>query len=253
MMAARAGAEHVYTVEANPLMADIAKACVARNGLADRVTVIAEHSTNLVIGQHLPRRADALVHEILSCTILTEGLVPSVTHAVSELLTPDALLLPERIEVLLALSEDVTATGVPWWEVEGFDLSPLARIDAAAHGVQGKTPRRRLSEEAHVADIDLRAPDVAHVHRVTGDLKANKAGRISGVEQWMRLIFPDGTTLSNDDPKSHWGTCYHPFAANRQIVPGEKVPLEIIRGPSRLSIGLGTEALADGTTWALGI
>ena len=47
MMAARLGARHVVTVEANSSLAAVARRNVARNGLADRVTVLHGLSTDL--------------------------------------------------------------------------------------------------------------------------------------------------------------------------------------------------------------
>ena len=44
MMAARSGARHVFTCEAVPLVADTAARIVARNGYADRVTVLSKPS-----------------------------------------------------------------------------------------------------------------------------------------------------------------------------------------------------------------
>jgi len=57
MMAARAGARHVYACEKVPDLADLAREIIARNGLADRITVIARESTDLAIGDEMPERA----------------------------------------------------------------------------------------------------------------------------------------------------------------------------------------------------
>ena len=45
MMAARAGAAEVITCEANPLIAERARAIIAANGYADRVRIIGKHSS----------------------------------------------------------------------------------------------------------------------------------------------------------------------------------------------------------------
>ena len=44
MMAARAGARHVYTCEVVPQIAQAAREIVARNGYAERITVLDKHS-----------------------------------------------------------------------------------------------------------------------------------------------------------------------------------------------------------------
>lgn len=251
MMAARAGAEHVYTVEANPLMADVARACVARNGFSDQVTVINCHSSMLEIGVHLPRRADVLVHEIFSSSVVTEGLVPSLVHAKAELLTPEAALLPEAVEVMTALSEGLDDAEMQWWRVGGFDLSPLAVIDAAAHGVPGTCKRLRLSAPSLAATVDLRDPTLGRerVHHLT--LQVDTPGVVAGVSQWMNIRFPCGKTLCSDAPKSHWGACFHPFAAHKPVAPGDAVRIDVALGTARLAIGLNPAGIDD--SWERGL
>ena len=65
MLAAKAGAAQVITCEKEPLVAERAQTIIARNGLADRVTVVPKELTDLTVGTDLPRRADLLVAEII--------------------------------------------------------------------------------------------------------------------------------------------------------------------------------------------
>lgn len=61
LIAARAGAKHVYAIEANPEAAAAARSLVAAEGFANIVTIIEGYSTDVT----LPERADLLLHEIL--------------------------------------------------------------------------------------------------------------------------------------------------------------------------------------------
>lgn len=253
MMAARAGAEHVYTVEAKPLVARIAKECIVQNGLSDKITVLAKHSTQLIIGHDIPRTCDLLVHEILSSSVLGEGLAPTLDHATTHLLVPNAPLLPEFIGIEAVLSGDLTNADIPWWSVEGFDLTPLAMLDAAAHGVPGKASRQRMSEPVGVAEIDLLGPQLMQSRSFTGPLEVVHAGTAAGVEQWMKVCFPGGVVLNSDDPTSHWGTCYHPFGAHRQVARGEVVNIEVVVDSQTVSIGLDTASSAVPAGWTGGI
>ena len=75
--AARAGARHVYAIEATPL-AHEAREVVRANGLEDRVTVVEGWSTRI----SLPERASVAVSEILGSDALEERVLPcSRTHA----------------------------------------------------------------------------------------------------------------------------------------------------------------------------
>lgn len=94
MMAARAGAERVVACEAIKPLARVAARIVARNGYADRITVIAKRSTELAPGQDLPRPADLLISEILDAGLLGEGVMRTFRHAAAALILPDAAIIP---------------------------------------------------------------------------------------------------------------------------------------------------------------
>ena len=83
MMAARAGAEKVVTCEVLPLMADVAREIIEKNGLSERITVLTRKSTQLQVGADLPDRADVFVSELINIGMLsppvrTSGVSPEV-------------------------------------------------------------------------------------------------------------------------------------------------------------------------------
>jgi len=142
MMAGGAGAEHVYTIEANPMVAQIARMGIARNGFSDRVTLIEGHSSRIKIGEALPRRCDILIHELLTTTVLTEQMVPSIALAREDLLVHGAPMLPDRVIAKGALSGwPNSAEGVET-PVEGFDGTPLN--GSLRHIRRGGRPTPRL-------------------------------------------------------------------------------------------------------------
>ncbi|MEM7743350.1 MAG: 50S ribosomal protein L11 methyltransferase [Pseudomonadota bacterium] len=236
MLAARAGAGHVFTVEANPLMARVARACIASNGFGDQITVVDGHSTRMSAGTELPERADVLIHEILSSDLVGEGVVPSVAHAKAELLVPNATLLPERLAAVGVLANSPSRHYLQEARVEGFDLSPLATIDAASlkSGTRGCL---RLSDPAPLVRFDLRR-DLPHRGEGTMHMTATTAGQAGGVEQWIAMAFPDDTSLTSDDPTSHWSTCFHPFGTSVDVVGGTALPIAVAYTPEFLSVGL---------------
>ncbi|MEM6622135.1 MAG: 50S ribosomal protein L11 methyltransferase [Pseudomonadota bacterium] len=97
IIAARAGAKHVYTIEMNPRMAHVARASIAKNGYADRITVIESDALNVSVGDQLPHRADAMIHEIISTNVVSENVLELIGHAKEALLVPDPLLLPDEV------------------------------------------------------------------------------------------------------------------------------------------------------------
>lgn len=81
MLAVQAGAAHVYSCEADPLMAEIARNVIDANGMSSRVTVLTGLSSDLVVGRDLPALVDVIVTEIVDCGLIGEGLLPTIRHA----------------------------------------------------------------------------------------------------------------------------------------------------------------------------
>ncbi|MEM9061473.1 MAG: 50S ribosomal protein L11 methyltransferase [Pseudomonadota bacterium] len=239
MIAARAGAEHVYTIEANPLMAQVARECVRRNGYEDRVTVLHGHSTKMEISRDIPVRGDLLVHEIFSATLLGEHILPSIAHAKSELLGKGVPLLPFGIAAVGAIAEPPRHRLTEDMAIDGFDLSPLTAIDSAVTQFRPGLCKR-LSEPFALYDCDLRGAFAQTGHR-TVRVTASQAGTASGIEQWMHIEFPNRTALVTDDPASHWSTCFHPFGARRDLSEGDTIDIATEFWPGSLAAGLATQ------------
>ena len=104
VMAARAGATHVYAVEANGEAARRARETVAALGLESTITVLDGYSSEV----SLPQKVDLLVHEIIGEAAGYEGVVASVHDARRRHLRADApppLSVPARVTSLCAPSE----------------------------------------------------------------------------------------------------------------------------------------------------
>jgi len=240
MMAARAGADHVYTVEKNQVMAMVARDCIAANDLAGRITVIEGKSGDLELGGALPRRCDALIHEIMSTNLLSEGVIGAVAHAREALLAPGAVLLPERIWAMGVLSDDPLAGKRVAGTISGFDLSALTLIGPASLASGNGPSYMALSAPGRLAEFDLTtiAGDASGTRRAT--LEATREAVAHGVEQWLGIGFPDGTSLESLNPRSNWGRFFHPFGRARPVAAGERVTLAIDHAPRRLCIGLAS-------------
>ncbi len=92
--AARAGARHVYAIEAGRI-AKAARTLFEVNGVADRVTLIRGWSTCI----SLPERADVLIAELIGDDPLAEQVIGITRDAVMRLLKPDARLVPSDIKI----------------------------------------------------------------------------------------------------------------------------------------------------------
>ena len=101
VMAARAGAAHVYAIEANAQAYAAAVQTVADLQLSDRVTVLQGYSTDV----QLPRRVDLLLHEILGEMVVAEARVGVSIECgrVRHVLIDESLLIRLHAETLGAL------------------------------------------------------------------------------------------------------------------------------------------------------
>ena len=99
MMAARAGADVVHSLEMVPALAAAAKHIVALNGFADRVTIHGVMSTELD-PESVGGKFDLLVCEIVDDQLLGEGVLPTIKDARERLLVrDDPIVIPSGAKV----------------------------------------------------------------------------------------------------------------------------------------------------------
>jgi protein arginine N-methyltransferase 1 len=137
LAAARAGARHVYAVEASDI-ADVAERVFVCNGVQDRVTLIRGWSRDI----ELPERADLLVAEVIGNEPFEEEILETTLDARRRLLKPDARLIPHSLELLarpLLVPEAEARQRVVgrqaierWRQLYGIEFQPL--LDAAFPG-----------------------------------------------------------------------------------------------------------------------
>ena len=244
MMAARAGASAVTTCEAVGVIADRAREIVARNGLANRVTVIGKPSTQLAAGPDLPARAEVLVTETFASGLIGEGILPTLEHAHQNLLTPDAAVIPAAGSIMGYLAGGDTLKGMLFVDsIAGFDLSPFndfapsvltASLDGLAH--------EALSDDLELLRFDFRAksfPMAKRPLRVT----ATKAGTCVGVAQWIRLELDSQTAYENRPTPSaehngHWTHLLHRFDRLVEVQPGDVLSICARHDRSQVNIDL---------------
>lgn len=232
MMAARAGAAEVVACEMDPRLAEIATEIVRRNGFADRIKVVARKSTELKLGQDLPRRADLVVSEILDSSVIGEGMLPSMRHALAELAAPGARVIPQGAKVKVALIETPGLRMVnPVGTIEGFDLSPFDRYRNKSAGQPTELAaeeHRFLSDPQAVYDFDFTRP-VPSPREHWFVVPATAAGTVHGIALWFDLDL-DGTVGASSGlhgALKHWRQTLFFGDEDIPVVPGQGVDLEV--------------------------
>ena len=245
--AARAGARHVYAVEASDI-AEVAARVFAANQVQDRVTLIPGWSRTI----DLPEPADVLVSEIIGNEPFEEEILETTLDARRRLLKPGARLIPNALTLLVrplllpevearqrALGREAVER---WRRLYGIDFEPL--LGAAIPGPVNVPTEAEVAAAwsavgppATLVALDLTAFDDASVC-ADADLAVGEPGAVNAVAVTFRAdLFGDiAHTLDPWTwPTSSWATsvwvlpdtlCVGPRAAlrvhYRRRVAGER-------------------------------
>jgi protein arginine N-methyltransferase 7 len=107
MMAAKCGADQVTACEVFQPMAGIAKKIISANKLSEKISVIDKRSTEISVGTEydLKSRATVLVSELFDTDAIGEGVLPTLKHALENLVEPGCVVMPPSLQVYVQLVE----------------------------------------------------------------------------------------------------------------------------------------------------
>ena len=216
--AARAGARHVYAVEASDI-ADVAERVFAINGVRDRVTLLAGWSRQI----ELPEPADVLVAEVIGNEPLEEEILETTLDARRRLLAPGARLIPHALTLLArpvvlpeaefrqrAFGREAVER---WRGLYGIDFAPLldAAIPGPTHTVtEGEVVATwpQAGPPVELATLDLATNDSPSV-RGSADLVVDPPGYVNAIALTFRAELYEGISHTLDPwtwPASSWAT-----------------------------------------------
>ncbi len=231
MMAARAGAGRVITCEVLPVLAEVAQETVARNNLADRITVIPKKSTQLELGTDLPERADVFVSELVNIGMLAPNMLQVLSHARHNLVKPGAKIIPAAARVYGALLDCPHLARInPVTLVEGFDLRSFDRFRSPAYAQLdlAADPHRLLSAPFVALDFDF-TEDMPGRDTQRLLVTAREAGTVHGIAFWFDLFMDDQTTYhsSSLSRTNHWKQAAEFFPAPIAVAAGDELAIEV--------------------------
>jgi protein arginine N-methyltransferase 1 len=203
--AARAGARHVYAVEAGQI-GKLARALIENNGFRDRITLIRGWSTRI----DLPERADVLISEVIGHEPLAEDVLETTADAVLRLVKPGARLVPGRLRIFCLPVQIPTAeikklVFTPkalqdWRDWYGIDFDALREANPNTLFRFLINPYRLrswkpLGQPLLLEDIDFRACDIPQVE-TTGTGRATAVGQLNGLIFYFELALSRSVSLS---------------------------------------------------------
>ena len=222
MMAARAGAAHVFTCEMEPAVALAARDVIAQNGLAGRITVLSKRSTDIDLAE-LGGRADILVSETVSNDLLAEDPLPPLEDAIARLLKPGGVVIPARGRVRVALAHEARMQARRIGAISGFDLSSFNRLASPFYQVGAASRDLELrSEAADLFAFNFRSGGPWPDERSSIEVGAH-GGPVNGIVQWIALDMDEVGCYENQPGRaaSSWAPLFHPFPAVIESRPGQ--------------------------------
>jgi|TARA_R100000149_G_scaffold61794_6_gene31471 type II protein arginine methyltransferase len=232
MIAARAGAR-VVTCEAKPMIAAAATEIIRRNGLSERIRVVAKSSTDLSIPGDLAEPADLVIHEIFGPQLFDEGVTHSLSDARARLLKPGARSVPGRACVRLALVRDNRERDRrTLGDVEGFDLSAFDLLQEPERWIRrGQMHKVEMcSEPVSALSMDYdRSPPFGPASETVS--LTSTGGRIDAVMQWISIQFGPDEIYENapspHDDGSSWGVSFRRLPSPIETAAGERVDVTL--------------------------
>ena len=238
--AARAGAAHVYAIEAIAI-ASVARAIFQAGGLEDRISLVQGLSTEVA----LPERADVLVSEIIGNDPWGERVLQVTRDAKTRLLKPSARFVPSRIHVFglpltvphgELMKRTATAETLDHWQAwYDVDFSPLAEMARhAVHAQFSLKPHlarewKRLSDPVLLAEVEFNTLQDIMIDR-TINVTATAAGELNGLLVYFELTLGPTTTLSTHpdlaDESNHWRSPVFLFGEPLSVQPGDRFGIQ---------------------------
>ncbi len=257
--AARAGARHVYAVEASDI-AEVAARVFDVNGVADRVTLLPGWSPHL----ELPEPADLLVTEVIGNEPLEEEVLETVLDARHRLLAPGARLIPRALTlsvrpVLLPEAEVRqrafgSAAVERWQTLYGIDFQPL--LDAATPGptytvTEGEVVSAwpQVGSPVVLATLDLTEFDSLSV-RASTELVVEPPGQLNAIALTFSAELYDNVSHTLDPwrwPASSWATSVWVLSDPIEVGPESVVRVHYNRRVPGAADGLTYEVLEGET------
>ena len=241
MMAARGGAKRVVACEALAPLATVAREIVAANGYDEQITVIAKKSTHLVVGEDLPEPAALIIAEVFDTALIGEGVLPTIRHAVANLGSPDARVIPAGASAWGVLIEIPDLRRInPVGEINGFDLSAMDVFrNPTAHWVFDREHHEHteLTEPFEIARFDFKNPPSGENHQ-RETLQAIAEGTAHAVAMWFDLHLDERTTFSSKPgtPLDHWHHNVMFLDRDKPLKKGQRFELNVGHNDARFII-----------------
>jgi len=224
LLAAKAGARHVYCVEPSSVARHI-KPLAEANGVGDRVTAIQSR----IEEASLPEKVDLILSVFTGNLLFTEDLLPSLYHARDRWLKPGGVLLPDRARLHLcavqAADEHAKAIGRYQAPSLGIDYGVLAGPAANALIAWPRASGQPVPLTPPLLACELEfATSTAEGTQFEATTVATRPGTLHALMGWIEIRLGDAwLSTAPDQPGVHWSPMLLPFRTPVEVEEGDEI------------------------------
>jgi protein arginine N-methyltransferase 1 len=217
---ARAGAQCVYAIEANP------RACQAagrflQSQKIDNVHLLCGFSDRV----QLPQRCDVLVHSLVGDIASCEGMIGFIEDAKNRLLTADAIYIPRRSTTFVMLAEDPKLRPAEW--ALSYGLRGLRSFESLSFVWFFGFPHAAALSEPHVFE-DFVSRETPRLHTNTRlDIEIKRDGELRGVCFFIRVHLDETRIVDSWNSHTTWCNPYVRLKAATPVRKGDRVKMNI--------------------------
>jgi protein arginine N-methyltransferase 1 len=229
LLACKYGARHVYALETNRSILQVARQVAAANGFEQRITFIGQKSTEV----DLPEQADLIISDIRGALPWLADHIPSIVDARHRHLKPNGVLIPGHDTVWTAVIEapqHYARFTAAWDENEyDLDLSPARRYNIN-QSAKGPVNSKNLLTEPHCwAALNYHTITDPHAK---GDIhwRVKRAGTAHGLSLWFDTELLPGIAYSNapDQPQIPiYSQMFFPWQQPVELTPGDNIHVQL--------------------------
>merc|ERR1712004_822168 len=209
MFAAKAGAKQVYGVDMSGII-EQAKIITAKNGFADKVTLIRGKIEEIVLP--VPK-VDIIISEWMGYCLFYESMLDTVLYARDKWLKPDGLMFPDRATVYVTAIEDrqYKDDKIHWWDdVYGFNMSAIGQVAVSEPLVDVVDRNQVVASSCLIKEIDIQTctkEDIPFTADFSIHLKRNDY--IQALVTFFNIEFTHchkrvGFSTAPEAPYTHW-------------------------------------------------
>jgi protein arginine N-methyltransferase 1 len=257
LLACRAGASRIYCIEQTSLIG-LTREIFRANDFADRVTFIKDLSTNIT----LPARADVVVADQIGRFGFEAGILEFFSDARKRFLKPEGLLLPSRIDLMVAPVElEELWRQVEFWNRRpaGFDFGPARKI-AVNTGYPVSLQRQQLLASPVMIASLATGEGFGSIPGIEATMEIERAGVLHGIGGWFDAQLSPSVMMSNgplDPQRIGRRNVFFPIDRPVAVVKGDRVRVAMTIQPENVMVtwkveisGLGSAPQRKGTARA---